>query len=358
MGKIKTNIKKLFATPKRAVTSVICIIVGIFVLSLVTVSASTSIARSNSIGSDVAANYAFADAGVDPKSANYLTVEFDRQQGEFVYDVEFTADGMEYDYLILASNGAVIKKETSKSDDYLEAAAVTAEEETTTAAVEKETKAAEETTKEAETETTVKEEATTSAKKETTASAKQETTTSAKKETSASAEKETTTKSTTSSGTISLSKAKKIALNDAGLSSSDVTFTKTKLDYDDGVQEYDIEFVTSTKEYEYEINATTGKITSKDVENIKSSGNSNSSGSSGSDSSSTGDNYIGLSKAKSIATSHAGVSNVNYTKAKLERDDGKYVYEVEFYKDGVEYEYTIDAVKGTILDWDIDEDDD
>ena len=32
-------------------------------------------------------------------------------------------------------------------------------------------------------------------------------------------------------------------------------------------------------------------------------------------------------------------------------------YEVEFYKDGMEYEYTIDAATGEILDFELEEDD-
>ncbi len=64
----------------------------------------------------------------------------------------------------------------------------------------------------------------------------------------------------TSSGYIGTAKAKSIALNKAGVSSSAATFTKTKLDYDDGVRVYDIEFVAGNYEYELEINAKTGTI--------------------------------------------------------------------------------------------------
>lgn len=62
--------------------------------------------------------------------------------------------------------------------------------------------------------------------------------------------------------------------------------------------------------------------------------------------------YIGVDKAKSIAVSHAGfsLSEVTFSKAKFEDDDGYMVYEVEFYRDGREYEYTIDASEGTILE--------
>ncbi|HPZ00307.1 MAG TPA: PepSY domain-containing protein, partial [Clostridiales bacterium] len=37
-------------------------------------------------------------------------------------------------------------------------------------------------------------------------------------------------------------------------------------------------------------------------------------------------------------------------------EDGKTVYEIEFYKNGSEYEYTIDAISGTVLEYGIERD--
>lgn len=47
-----------------------------------------------------------------------------------------------------------------------------------------------------------------------------------------------------------------------------------------------------------------------------------------------------------------------FTKAKLENDDGQSVYEIEFRNGNTEYDYTIDAFKGSILEWDKDTDHD
>lgn len=143
--------------------------------------------------------------------------------------------------------------------------------------------------------------------------------------------------------------AKTTALADAGLTEGEVTFTKEKLDWDDGVAVYDIEFYTADREYEYEINATTGIIMDRSEEVLRNPGNYN-----------VGtDPLIGEEKAKEIAAAHAGFSTaeVFFTKVKLEQEDGRMEYEIEFYKDRVEYEATIDAAAGTVLEYESEYDD-
>ena len=63
----------------------------------------------------------------------------------------------------------------------------------------------------------------------------------------------------TSSKYISVKKAKKIALKRAKFKSSQVIFTKIKMDTEKGKKVYEIELVKGKKEYEYTINAKTGK---------------------------------------------------------------------------------------------------
>ena len=148
---------------------------------------------------------------------------------------------------------------------------------------------------------------------------------------------------------IGLEAAKEIALADAGLSASDVTFTTQRYEREDFVWVYEIDFYTSTAEYDYEINADTGEIYSKSVESFQTGAQVNAgSGTSASHS------YIGVDAAKSAALSHAGVSaeSATFSKAKLDNDDGRMEYEIEFYAGEMEYEYTIDAFNGTILEYD------
>lgn len=65
---------------------------------------------------------------------------------------------------------------------------------------------------------------------------------------------------------ISLDDAKNAALADAGVSASDVTYTKEKLDYEDGIAVYDIEFLADGVEYEYTVNAVDGTVVERDVD--------------------------------------------------------------------------------------------
>lgn len=143
--------------------------------------------------------------------------------------------------------------------------------------------------------------------------------------------------------------AKTIALADAGLAETDVTSTKEKLDWDNGVAVYDIDFYSTDMEYEYEINAATGIIMDKSAELL---GNPNSAPAGAG-------SLLDADRAKEIAVTHAGftLEDVFFTKVKLEEEDGRMEYEIEFYKDRIEYEYKIDASTGSILEYESDYDD-
>ena len=72
----------------------------------------------------------------------------------------------------------------------------------------------------------------------------------------------------------------------------------------------------------------------------------------------TKDAYIGADLAKQIALDHAQLNegDVRFIKAELDYDDGRMEYEVEFYLGRTEYDYTINAVSGDILKYDVDRD--
>ncbi len=153
-------------------------------------------------------------------------------------------------------------------------------------------------------------------------------------------------------GPVDLEGAKAVALADAGVKAADAVFRKSELEWEDGVKVYDIEFYTSKAEYDYEINASTGAVLDKSMELFENHvPSADLQGSAGS--------YIGVDQAKAIAVSNSGfkAEDVIFTKTKLERDKGSVRYEVEFYKDRMEYEYSIDAYTGSILEYESEYDD-
>lgn len=74
----------------------------------------------------------------------------------------------------------------------------------------------------------------------------------------------TTSGSASEKAYIGKDKALEIALSDASV--SDPTWSEVEMDYDDGLMVYEVEFTYNNREYDYEINATTGDIIKSDRE--------------------------------------------------------------------------------------------
>ena len=173
----------------------------------------------------------------------------------------------------------------------------------------------------------------------------------------------TTTITSSAEQYIGEEKAKSIALTHAGLTESQVTFIKAHLERDNGRMTYDVEFYSGNMEYDYEIGAVNGAILEfdRDIENYSIPNNAATQNTTSTQSTpQTTPNsmvqYIDEAKAKSIVLTHAGLteSQVTFIKANLESDNGRMIYDVEFYSGNVEYDYEVDAVNGTILEFDRD----
>ena len=146
---------------------------------------------------------------------------------------------------------------------------------------------------------------------------------------------------------ISADRAKEIALNDAGVKESSAVFLRANLDWDDGRMKYEVEFYSGNTEYDYEIDAVTGAILSsdRDLEDFQI----------GSTGSSASGSYISAERAQQIALAETP-SGSTVVKCQLDRDDGRTQYEIEIRNGWTEYEFEIDAVTGTIIGRDIDND--
>ncbi len=228
--------------------------------------------QNDSIDLETAKSIALADAGVDAGNARFTESELGWDDGVQVYEIEFFAGGAEHDYEINAVTGVILSRDAKGVWN-------------------------------------------------------------------------------SQNGPVDLETAQSLALADAGVVGASALFTESELDWDDGVQVYEIAFLAGSAEYDYEIDASTGAILEKGMKLLRNG--LPSAGAQGSDgNTAAGSGYIGADQARAIAASHAGfeTSDVVFTKTELEQEDGYAKYEVEFRKDRTEYEYDIDALTGSILE--------
>lgn len=163
---------------------------------------------------------------------------------------------------------------------------------------------------------------------------------------------------------IGIDAAKTIALEAAGVSESAAVFSTAGLDRQNGTDYYAVDFTANGRTYAYDIDAVTGVIIdssegqSQPAQATDGGASADSANSSGTSSQSTGGSAaITEDQAREIALADAGLTaeEVTFLKTKLDRDDGRLVYDVEFYTaDYTEYDYEIDAADGTILSSDFD----
>ena len=267
------------------------------------------------IGIDAAKAIALESAGITEAAATFSTAGLDMQNSIYYYAVDFTANGLSYEYDIDAITGVIIDTKAPETAVGLPAtgmdppASSTPEASlvTTPATVPEAVTAATGQTGTAQTETG-----------------------------------QTGTATQTTAG-VTAARAKEIALAHAGLTESQVTFIRSKLEFDDGRQCYEVEFYgTDYTEYDYSIDASTGEIVSYDYD-AEGYAPPVSSGTT-----------ISASQAKEIALAKVpGATVNNIYEFKQDWDDGRIEYEGSIYYSGMEYEFTIDAYSGAIREWEV-----
>ena len=213
----------MFATPIKAIITVLSIVVAITLIVLIFISATKERAENKAIGKAAAEAVALKDAGYDISQVRLERTEFEMENGQYVYDVSFRADGEEYEYWVDAYKGTILARETEGggriySNDMNNPTSNPASSPMISPT------------------------------------------------TRASSTQPTQSPGQNNKATISLETAKSIAVADADLSMSDVTFYDTKLENDNGRLEYEIDFYHNNIEYDYTIDATTGSIISYDSE--------------------------------------------------------------------------------------------
>lgn len=147
--------------------------------------------------------------------------------------------------------------------------------------------------------------------------------------------------------------AKSIALTDAGIKEDEVTNIRIQKDIDDGISVYDVDFYVENKEYDYEIDATSGKIHSQDSE-IEDDFLDQKSTSDSTDSA----DVLSEEEASKIVLAKVEGATAQNLRISLDRDNGQDVYEGEIRYNGMEYEFELNAKTGDILEWSKEREDD
>lgn len=165
-------------------------------------------------------------------------------------------------------------------------------------------------------------------------------------------EKPATPKKPAETKTLTGEEAQAIAMKHAGLTAAEVTGLRSEYDVDRGISHWDIDFRSGDWEYDYEVNAKTGEVlkSEKEYDPVKPAPAVKEEKPAA---------KLTAEEAKAAALKHAGLtaSQVKGLRAEYDVDDGVPEWEVEFYADGMEYDYEIHAETGKIRSWDKERDD-
>lgn len=278
------KIKNLFATPKKAIVTSVCLVGGLGVLAAGSVAVTGSVARNNAIGNIAAEDIALKDAGIAYSDARIRRTEFDFDNGQYVYEIEFSSGGVEYDYTIKASDGTILWRDSELMDGYVANADQGQPQTPPAANTQQPTQNQQEQTQQQPAQEQQPQNTESQQQEQTqnqpqtppaTNTQQQEQQPQTQQQPAQEQQPQTQQQppaapqaNTSNTAYISVDEAKNIALGQAGLSASDVNFVKTKLENDDGRAEYEIEFYSGTTEYDYTIDAVTGTVLEYDMDSI------------------------------------------------------------------------------------------
>ena len=251
---------------------------------------------SNFLSEDEIRAIVFNHAGVNANDVREFEIELDDEHGIWVYEVEFKAGNIEYDYVVNAVTGEIIKSETEVDDD----------------------------------------------------------------PTAAPGTPRPTAQPTQQPGSEFLSEdeIRASVFNHAGVNANDVREFEIELDDEDGIWVYEVDFKAGNIEYDYVVNAVTGAIirveTEIDDDPTAAPGTPRPTAQ---PTQQPGSEFLSEDEIRAIVFSHAGVNanDVREFEIELDDEDGIWVYEVEFESGRHEYSYEVNALTGEIIDYEIDD---
>lgn len=183
---------------------------------------------------------------------------------------------------------------------------------------------------------------------------------------------------TAAAGDVTETEAASIAMEHAGVKEDDALSLRVSQEEEDGVAVYDVEFATADRRYHCDVVRSSGEVlnyaynavtsgddqaddgaaaqTSGAQESSASAAQTDDASASSAQQSTASSGAIDEAQARSIALEHAGVaeSDAKFYRVERDNDDGRAVYEVEFYSGNTEYDYEISAETGEILSYDSD----
>ena len=265
--------------------------------------------NSSFIGASAAKKAAYAHAGVSASAVRNCVCALDREHGIHVYDIEFEANGWEYEYEINALDGSIVKYSKEQED-------------------EKPTPTQPASSQPSPTRPTPTQ--------------------------------PTPSKPAQEGSLIGASAAKAAALTHAGVSAAAAKDLECELERENGKAFYEISFEVGASEYEYVIDAVNGNVlryhkeTDEDDEEPQKPTPTQPAPTQPAPTQPAPPSepaLIGTAAAKAAALVHAGVSaaEVKDLECELEKENGKVSYEVSFETDDYEYEYVIDAQTGAVI---------
>ena len=176
--------------------------------------------------------------------------------------------------------------------------------------------------------------------------------------------------------TLTAEDAQAIALEMAGLIAADVTAIRSEWDMENGRQEYEVEFRSGDWEYDYTVDALSGEVIEQDKEYEPAPTQPPATEPAPSEPAPTepaptepaptqppatepAATQLTEAEAIAIALAHAGLTadQIKGLQTELDLDERVPEWEVEFHVGRTEYEYTIHAETGKILEWDQEWDD-
>lgn len=183
---------------------------------------------------------------------------------------------------------------------------------------------------------------------------------------------------TAAAGDVTETEAASIAMERAGVKEDDAQSLRVSQEEEDGVAVYDVEFATADRRYHCDVVRSSGEVlnfsynavtsgddqaddgaaaqTSGTQESSASAAQTDDASAADAQQSTASSGAIDEAQARSIALEHAGVaeSDAKFYRVERDSDDGRAVYEVEFYSGNTEYDYEISAETGEILSYDSD----